>query len=246
MIMANMLYPSPRFRSVTAATGLADAHDNHIYSAGLLQDGGSGLMPLFSQPKGGPMLALKGSSTVASTNPHQTTYTVLTTNLDRPSQMGDSLGDGAFRGIGLMIESARCAVTGSTAGTPNNGATSGYGATAWEMNEIASKCVGELKIGTKSQIQGPFIAFPNLGGIAGSVSNTGNASVVSQLQNGAMPSGRRFRTPLMVGRTDSLVFEFSVANGASLSFSNTGSSTNAGQPTLVWVVILADMASDVR
>lgn len=239
--MAGTLVPSPRFRSVTAATGLADAHDDHIYSAVCLQDGATGLAPLFSVAKGGSMLNLKGSSTLLTTQAHQLTYTLLSTDFDRPSQMGDSLGDGAFRGIGIIIESAHATITTSAAGTPG-----GYGATQWEVNEIASKCVGELKIGTKHQISGPIASFPTLGGVAGAVSNTGNASVVAQLQIGAIPSGRRFRTPVMVGRTDTVSFEFSIANGATYLASQTGSVSNQGQPLLVWVVILADMASDVR
>jgi hypothetical protein len=61
--------------------------------------------------------------------------------------------------------------------------------------------------------------------------------------NGAIPIGREFRTPMMLGRYDSLVFELSVANGATLAFSTT---TSDGQPTLVWCLILVDFMTDVR
>ena len=69
--MAQMLVPSPRFRSVTAATGLADAHDNHIYSAVCLQYGATASAALFSVAKGGPMLDLKSSSITLTLEPSE-------------------------------------------------------------------------------------------------------------------------------------------------------------------------------
>jgi len=233
--MANMVYPNPAMRSVTAAPNLGDQHDNHIYSAAVLAHGGSGMAKLFSVQFGQSIPELKLSTITATANAHQTTYTLTTTNLDRPSQLGDNIGDATLRALGVTIETAAITITTSTART--------FGATQFELNDILSKCAGELKIGGKSQITGPIFTFPAVGGLAGSIAATGTAATVAIAQNGALPIGRELRTPMLLGRYDAFVFELSVANGASLAFSNTGTD---GQPTLVWAVILADLMSDVR
>jgi len=233
--MAQMVYPSSRYRSVTAATGIGDAHDGMIYSAGVVAHLGQGLLKLFSVQFGQAIPELKGTAITATANVWQTTYTLTTTNFDRPSQMGDNLGDAALRGIGVTIEAA--AVTLAT------GAQRTFGASQFEVCDILSKCAGEFKIGSKPQMQGPIWAYPQYGGAAAAISTTGNAATASIAQNGAIPVGREFRTPMMLGRYDSVVYEFSVANGATLAFSNTGTD---GQPTLVWCLILCDFMSDVR
>lgn len=233
--MAQMVFPSPRFRSVTAATGLADAHDNHVYSSAVLAHGGSSTAKLFSVPQGQAMIELKSSSITFTTNVYQATYSKLTTNLDRPSQLGDTLGDAAFRGLGITLEQA--------AFTATTGAQRAAGATPFEVADILAKCFGELKVGNKTQIEGPLFSFPGLGFAAGSISTTGTGETVGVGNNGPMASGRRLRTPIMCGRTDSLVYELTVGAGDTLAFSTT---TSLGQPTLVWCVILADLATDVR
>ena len=233
--MAQMVYPNPRYRSVTAATGIGDAHDGMVYSAGLLQHLGQGLLKLFSVQFGQSIPSLKGSAINASTNVWQTTYTLTTTNLDRPSQLGDNLGDASLRGIGVTLETAAIA--------PTTGVQRAFGATQFEVADVLSKCAGEFKIGSKPQIQGPLFGYPQYGGSAGSLSTTGNAATASIAQNGGIPIGREFRTPMMLGRYDSLSFELSVANGATLAFSTPGAD---GQPTLVWCLILVDFMTDVR
>jgi len=233
--MAQMVYPSPRYRSVTAATGIGDAHDGMVYSAAVLAHLGQGLAKLFSVQFGQAIPELKGSAITATANVWQATYTLTTTNLDRPSQLGDNLGDAAIRGIGITIENAATTLT--------TGVQRLFGASQFEVADITEKCAGEFKIGSKPQMQGPLWSYPQYGGMAGSISTTGNAATASIAMNGAIPIGREFRTPMMLGRYDSLVYELSVANGATLAFSNTGTD---GQPTLVWCLLLVDFMTDVR
>ena len=231
--MAQMVYPNPRYRSVTAATGIGDAHDGMVYSAGVLQNTGTGLLKLFSVQFGQSIPRLGGATAPAQV--HQQTFTLLTTNLDRPSQLGDNLGDASLRGIGVTIEQAAI--------TPATGAQRTWGAGQFEVAEILGVCAGEFKIGSKPQIQGPLWGYPQYGGPAGSVSTTGNSITAATAMNGAIPIGREFRTPMMLGRYDSLLFELSVANGYTLAFSR---SATDGQPCLVWCLILVDFMSDVR
>jgi len=234
--MANMVWPTPRYKSVTAVEGYSDAHDGMAYSACLLQYGGSpSPLKLFSVQFGQSIVNAKGAGITASANAWQTTYTYTTTNLDRPSQLGDNLGDAAIRGMGVVIEQASY--------TFATGAKTAYGADQVEVTDILRKCAGELKIGNKPQFQAPVWGYPQLGGAAGSVYSTGNAATVGLTSNGALPIGREFRTPMMLGRYDSIVFELSIASGASFVFSNSGTD---GQPTLLWCALLVDFLSDVR
>jgi hypothetical protein len=192
-------------------------------------------LKLFSVQFGQSIQELKGTGITATANVWQSTYTLTTTNLDRPSQLGDNLGDASLRGIGVTIENA--AYTSAT------GAQRAFGATQFEVADILSKCSGEFKIGSKPQMQGPLWGYPQYGGESGSIATTGNAVTTSIASNGGIPIGREFRTPMMLGRYDSLVFELTVANGATLAFSTT---TADGQPTLVWVLLLVDFMTDVR
>lgn len=230
------IYPAPRYRSVTAVEGYADAHDGMVYSACLLQHGGApGPLKLFSVQYGQTIIGVKGAAITATANAWQQTYSLTTTNLDRPSQLGDNLGDAAIRGIGVVFETAGVTLT--------TGAPRAWGASQFELTDVLSKCAGEFKIGTKPQFQAPIWGYPQLGGAAGSISTTGNAETASIASNGALPIGREFRTPMMLGRYDSLVFELSIASGATLAFSTTD---GYGQPTLVWCALLVDFLSDVR
>jgi hypothetical protein len=231
--MAQMVYPNPRYRSVTAATGIGDAHDGMVYSAGVLQNSGTGLLKLFSVQFGQSIPRLGGATAPAQV--HQQTYTLVTTNLDRPSQLGDNLGDASLRGISVTIEQA--------AFTPATGQPRTWGATQFEVAEITQACAGEFKIGSKPQMQGPIWGYPQYGGPAGAIASTATAATVSTAMNGAIPIGREFRTPMMLGRYDSFAFELSVANGYTLAFSR---SATDGQPCLVWCMILVDFMSDVR
>jgi hypothetical protein len=234
--MAQMLLPNPRQRSVTAVAGIGDQHDGWVYSAALLQHlGAPSPLKLFSVQQGQAIVVAKGAAITASANTWQTIYGLPTTNLDRPSQLGDNLGDASVRGIGVTIETAGTTLT--------TGAQRAWGASQFELTDILSKCAGEFKIGGKPQIQGPIWSFPQLGGPSGSISSTGNAQTQSIASNGALNIGKEFRTPMMLGRYDSLLFELSTANGTTLAFSNTGTD---GQPTLLWCILDVDFLSDVR
>ncbi|HUI23375.1 MAG TPA: hypothetical protein VLY82_03170 [Nitrososphaerales archaeon] len=233
--MASMVYPSSRYRSVTAATGIGDAHDGQVYNAGVLQNGGTGLLKLFSVQFGQPIPRLSAAGNAAPLQTYQQTYTLTTTNLDRPSQLGDNLGDAAIRGLSITLEQAAIVLT--------TGAPRTWGATQFEVAEITQTCAGEFKIGGKSQMQAPIFGYPQYGGVAGSVATTGNSTTASIALNGAIPVGRELRTPMMLGRYDSLVFEFSVANGYTLAFS---AGTTDGRPILCWALFLVDFMSDVR
>ena len=234
--MANILVPNgSRVASPTAVSGLGDRHDGLVYSAGVLENAGTGMIPLFTVQQGQAMLRLGAAVPLQA---HQATYTPLTTNLDRPSQLGDNIGDAAVRALGITIEAAAFVITGATAGTARN-----WGATQFEVAEILGTCTGEFKIGGKSQMQSPLFGFPGLGGIAGSISTTGTFQTASIASNGAVPVGRQCRSPMMLARTDAFRFELATANGYALAFSAGGADN---RPVLVWCVLAVDLLSDVR
>jgi hypothetical protein len=233
--MAEMLLPDPRFRSPTAVDGKSDFRDDNIYSALLLQNGGSGQQKLFTNPQGQTIPALKGSAVTASANPWQTTYTETTTNLSKAGELGSGIGDAAIRGIGITLETA--SIIQAT------GVARAWGATQFEVADILSKCFFALRVANKTQITGPIFTFPSAGGSFGSVSTTGNAATASVVSNGWPGSYKRLKIPVPIARNDTLEGVFGVAGGASLAFSGAGAD---GQPSLLWVVLQANVAGDVR
>lgn len=233
--MANMLLPDPRFRSPTAVDGKSDFRDDNIYSAILLQHGGAGQQKLFTIPQGQAIPALKGAGITASANPWQTTYTETTTNLSKAGELGSGIGDAAIRGIGISLETA--AVTAST------GAARAWGATQFEVADVLSKCFFQLRIANKTQITGPIFTFPSAGNSFGAISTTGNAATAGIASNGWPGSYKRLKIPVPVARNDTLEGVFGVAGGSALAFSVTNAD---GQPSLMWVVLTANVAGDVR
>lgn len=233
--MAEMLLPDPRFRSPTAVDGKSDFRDDNIYSALLLQNGGSGQQKLFTNPQGQSIPALKGALVAASANPWQTTYTETTTNLSKAGELGSGIGDAAIRGIGISLETAAI--------TPATGVARAWGATQFEVSDVLSKCFFQLRIANKTQITGPIFTFPSAGGSFGSVSTTGNAATASVVSNGWPGAYKRLKIPVPVARNDTLEGVFGVAGGSALAFSGAGLD---GQPTLMWVVLTANVAGDVR
>jgi hypothetical protein len=233
--MANMLLPDPRFRSPTAVDGKSDFRDDNIYSSILLQHGGAGQQKVFTIPQGQAIPALRGAGIAASTNAWQTTYTETTTNLSKAGELGSGIGDAAIRSIGISLETA--AVTAST------GAARAWGATQFEVSDVLSKCFFQLKVASKTQITGPIFTFPSAGGSFGSISTTGNAATAGVVSNGWPGSYKRLKIPVPVARNDTLEGVFGVAGGSSLAFSVTSAD---GQPSLLWVVLTANVAGDVR
>lgn len=237
--MAKMILPAPTERSATAVPGVSDVNDQNVYSALVVQNTGTGQQIVFTVPKGQAIPTMNGTST-ATTQAHQRLYSDLTTNLTQAGQFGAALGDGSIRTIGITVEQAAYNTSGVTAGAQRS-----YGATEFEMADIASKCSFELKVGGKRQIIGPAFTYPNLGAVQGALSTTGNASTAAIANMGGAP--RRLKVPIPVQRTDVLEGVFAVATGASLAFSTApGDVSGQGQPCLVWFILHTSLASDAR
>lgn len=231
--MSQMILPDARFRSPTAVEGKSDMRSDWVYSAIIAQHGGAGQQKVFTVPQGQSIPRLAGSSITAPTAGSQTTYTELTTNLTMAGQLGSSIGDAAFKGIGIVIQQAYY----DSSGVPNT-----YGAGQQETSELLSKTFFQLKIAGKLQTQGATHMYPAGGGMAGSISTTENAVTTAVVNNGAGP-WRFLKIPILVARTDTVEGTFGVAGGDSLTFSVT---TGIGQPVLLWFKIDALVKGDVR
>lgn len=233
--MADLLLPDPRFRSPTAVDGKSDFRDDNIYSSILLQNGGAGQQKLFTIPQGQSIPTLKGAGISATTQPHQATYTETTTNLTKAGELGSGIGDAAIRGIGISLEVAAVEL--------ETGISRSFGAAQFEVADVTSKCFFTLRIANKPMIGGPIFAFPAAGGVFSSISTTGAAATASVATNGWPGSYKRLKLPIPVARNDTLEGVFGVAGGSSLAFSTTD---GEGQPTLLWVMLSANVAGDVR
>lgn len=233
--MAQALFPDARFRSPTAVAGQSDLRDENVYSAIVLQHGGSGVQKIFTAPAGQSIPTMAGSSQTAPVQVHQQKYSDLTTNLAKAGELGSALGDAAVRAVGITIEVA--------AYTQNTGIQRAFGATQFEVADILSKMSFEFKIGGKRQIIGAFNMFPAYGGASGSTSTTGNAATTSMAGNGWPGMLRRLKFPIMVARNDQLEGVLTAGNGVALAFSST---TADGQPCLAWVNLHSSIKGDVR
>lgn len=228
--------------SPTAVAGKAAVRSDYIYSALTLAYGAAGTTPIFLGAQGQPIPELKGTTITATANPHQQTYTDLTTPYVQSGQLGGNIGDVAVNAWGVDIEQQPF----STAGAPStNGASSSlYGAGPNEMPEILNKCSLSLTIGNAPTGKGPLRLFPAFGGVVGSVSQTGNLTNVVYLTNGVPGRGRQLDIPIPIGRNDTLRCDIGVAAAnASLVFSVASS---YGQPTLVWVTAPVIVGADIR
>lgn len=230
-----LFLPDASLRSPTAVQGKSDMRDENVFSALCLQSGGAGNQTLFGNPRGQQIPGLRGAAIAVTPNPHQATYTELTTNITQSGQLGSSIGDASFRSIGIVIENAYY--------TPGTGAMNSYGGGQQEIAEILAKTFFQIRIGGKLQVQGPAHAFPASGGLYGSIATTGNAATVAAVGNGWPGSMRRLKLPILVARTDTVEATYGVAGGSSLLFSTPAT---PGQPTLVWVNIHALVKGDAR
>lgn len=221
-----MVFPDAALRSPTAVSGKSDMRDENVYSACVVTNGASGSTTVFSNPRGQTIPKL-GTATAAA---HQATYTETTTNITQAGQLGASIGDAAFRSIGISIEQAWY----DASGVPNT-----YGAGQRETAEILAKTFFQLRIAGKLQIQGASMFFPASGAMAGSVSTTESAVTTAISNNGSVGNPRRLKLPILVARTDTLEGTYGITGGASLSFS-------ADQPTLIWFNIHAGVKGDAR
>jgi len=231
------IVPAPTFRSPTAVAGESDLLDQNIYSAIVVSNGGSGTQRVFAVASGGAIPGLLGAAG-ATPNVWQQTYSDLTTNLTKPGELGSAIGEGSVRAIGISFEAA--------AYTLGTGAPRTFGMTQFEVADCLSKLSFEFQVGQKRQIVGPVSAYPGFGGVGGSISTTGNAATAGIATNGQLGSGRRLKYPIEVARTDTIAGIFTTGNGSTLAFSNVGSSSGNGQPSLIWVNLLTTVAGDVR
>lgn len=216
--------PSP-----TSVQDKVDLKDENIYSAGVLAHGAATPITLFTVPLG---QSIPTSSSVSqATNPaHYITYTEQSTNLEKAGELGYNIGDAGIRALGVTFDVAS---SGST------GTVRAYGATPAEVAEIQSKVCLEFLVTRKRRIIGPVWMFPQTGGFWG-VASTYTAHP-GFAQNGGVPTGRRFKVPVMIGSQETVIAKLTPY--ASLTFSVTGA---PGQPVLTWVNLLASVGAEVR
>ena len=223
-------------RSVTAIQNADDILDNEVYSAGVLQHGGSSEMTLFSIPKGQAIPSLRSSAVTASTQGHHQLYSDLTTNLNKAGEFGNAIGDVAVRKIHATIET--CGYNATT------GAQNAFGATPADVHEILSKTYFLFNVGQKTMFKSPLFRIPAGGGVYGSVSTTETAVTVGHLTNGIPGPGRALKMPIGIERTDTVEAKIGVAPNTSLNFSS-GAAAD-GQPTLVWINLVSNVRAEVR
>lgn len=229
--MAGTIFPSPQ-RPSTALQGVGDDHDDNIYSAVVMAHGGQQQQVIFVAGQGSPIPQITGTPITAANIPaHYQNYTPVTTMIQQSGQLGNSIGDASVRAIGVTVDQAAVA-----AGVPRV-----FGATAFEVVDICSKVRIEIKLSSKRRILGPLWAFPQVGGPMGFTT----ANATSFVQNGLFATGRRIASRFEIARTDVLTAE--ITPDAPLAFSDTSfATTHAGQATLVWVMMVATVRSDVR
>lgn len=225
-----MLLPDASFRSPTAVAGKSDMRDENIYSAVVVSDGANGQTTVFTVPRGQTIPLLGGGTA----QPHQKTFTELTTNISQAGQLGAAIGDASIRKIGINIETAFYGASG---------AQNSYGAGQQEVSEILAKTFFQLRIAGKLQIQGPTSFFPASGGAFGAItSGSGDAAALQGVLGNGWPGQLRgLKIPVLIGRTDTVEGIFGVAGGASLDFTTTN-----GNPSLVWFNLHALVKGDAR
>lgn len=232
-----LVLPANVGRSPTAVPDTSDVRDDNVYSAGVVAHGATGQMSLFTVPKGQTIPELKGSAITATTNDHQTTYTDLTTNLNKAGEVGSGIGDLSVRAIAVDVEPKYFTDAGA--------ANSSYGAGPRELAEIQAKMSLIFKIGQKEMTKGKLSWYGTAAGIYGDVaiSTTLNASTLNAalVRNGTEP--RRFKMPLLIHRSDTIECILQVAGSTGLSFTTQSS---LGQPTLVWVQLFSTIRGDAR
>jgi hypothetical protein len=237
--MASSMIQSP-MTSPTAAPGQTSIRTEHIYSAVVVQHGGSAAVSMYLNAKG-QNIPVMGSLSGALPQSQQR-YSDLTTNLVQSGQTGGTIGDALLYSFGLTIQQASFS---QALGTPSL-----YGGTTQEFGEILAKLSFVITLVNREQIQGPVWAFPSTGGIVGSVAiannttTTGASGVVSVLSNGVPGIGRQLQEPLPLARVDTLQGILAAGNNDTLVFSQTGT-TSAGQSTLIWCNAVSTVSADV-
>lgn len=231
-----LVLPANVGRSPTAVPDTSDVRDDNVYSAGVVAHGATGQLSLFTVPKGQTIPELKGSSISATTNDHQTTYTDLTTNLNKAGEMGSGIGDLSVRAIAINVEGKYFT---------DAGAASIYGAGPRELQEIQSKMSFVFKIGQKEMTKGPLGTYGSSMWLDGqaAISTTVNASTLNAAFVSNSRGPRRFKMPILIHRSDTVEALLQVAGSTGLSFTT---QTSLGQPTLVWTHLYSTVRGDAR
>lgn len=231
-----LVLPAAVGRSPTAVPDTSDVRDDNVYSSGVVAHGAAGQLSLFTVPKGQTIPEIKGSGISATTNDHQTTYTDLTTNLNKAGEMGSGIGDLSVRAIAVNVEGKYFT---------DAGAASIYGAGPRELQEIQSKMSFVFKIGQKEMTKGPLMTYGCSGGVYGNVaiSTTANASTLNAAFVRNSDGPRRFKMPILIHRSDTVEALLQVAGTTGLSFTTQAS---LGQPTLIWVHLFSTVRGDAR
>lgn len=228
-----VVLPAPVGRSPTAVPGESDVRDDNVYSAGVVSYGGTNQLSMFTVPKGQTIPQIKGSAITATTNDWQTTYTDLTTNLNKAGETGSGIGDLSVRAIALNVEAASYSNAA--------GAMSAFGAGPVELAEIQRKTFFILKIGQKEMIKGPFLTYGSSGGMDGVSFTTLNAANAGFVRNGDGP--RRLKIPILIHRSDTLEGILGVAGSTGYVFTT---SSSLGNPTLIWCHLFCTVRGDAR
>jgi hypothetical protein len=232
-------------KSPTAGQDTDYRHDL-VYSSLVLASGATGTQSMFTVPKGQAIPNLRGAAIVTAAWPADyLLHSDLTTNLQKAGELGNGVGDIAIRGIGLNL--AQATPTIDAVGAAAGYAT--YGATPTETNEIAHRCFFQLKLGQKTQTQGPVTVFPAVGGVTGSMgvsqtTNLNDTKLRGFAINGSLSGvGRRIRVPISVAKNDTLEGVIGTANGAALAFSV---AISPGQPVLITCILDCAVFGEVR
>ena len=244
--MADIKVPSYRAgpRSSTAVQGVVDERDEDLYSSGCLQDGASADLVMFKQPIGGPIPRVSGTGVLGPQNTWQQTHSQATTNLDKAGELGDSIGDVRIRGIHISAEAAEIEPAAGT--YPVSGALT-WGASGYELQQLADRTSVELKVSKKPYFMTPFGNLPSIGAPVPFNSGTYAAGTVrGSAVNSAHGLIRKLLAFVACGRRDSIQVTLAFANGFALDGRVEGSSTNDGTPFLVRPTLPAWINGDAR
>lgn len=249
--MAGRIVPSyrPGPRSSTAVPDVVDDRDEDLYSSGVIQDGAQSDLVLFKNPIGQQIPRVAGQGVVAPLNSWQQTHSNPTTNLDKAGELGDSIGDVKIRAIHLSPEQAP--ITPSTGAYPAVAIAEGnvrtWGASGYELQQLADLTAVELKVSKKPYFMSTFKNLPSIGAPVPFGAGTFAAgNYRGQAVNSSHGLVRKLGNWIACSRRDSLQVNISFANGFAMAGRVAGSETNDGTPFLVQCVIPAWVNGDAR
>lgn len=239
--------PGPR--SSTAVPGVVDDRDEDLYSSGCIQDGAQSDLVLFKNPIGQQIPRVAGQGVVAPLNSWQQTQSSATTNLDKAGELGDSIGDVKIRAIHMSPEQAP--ITPSTGAYPavtiSEADVRTWGASGYELQQLADLTSVELKVSKKPYFMTTFKNLPSIGAPVPFATGTFAAgNIRGSAVNSSHGLVRKLGNWVACGRRDSLQVTVSFANGFAIDGRVEGSTTNDGTPFLVQCVLPAWVNGDAR